>query len=174
MALHGGYVSNCFVANTSTYWYGRRDPVEPRAGFHCDSRSDRLALLQSSAGRIGPMGISIPSGPEYSFAEPDSARVSSAIRRRITSQYAGLISIPYRQEHVHISKPGHGRPAGRRTRFAILRGGSFHQASESVGYTDGGPQPGRFGLELLLLWTTLDQCVTAGYGFAAWVESPAG
>lgn len=50
-----------------------------------------------------------------------------------------------------------------RTRFAILRGGSFYKAQGSIWYTDGGPQSCRFGMKFLLMWPGLDRCSTVGF-----------
>jgi len=50
-----------------------------------------------------------------------------------------------------------------RTRFAILRGGSFYKAEGSVWYTDGGPQSCRFGMKFLRMWPGLDRCATIGF-----------
>ncbi len=54
-----------------------------------------------------------------------------------------------------------------RTRFAMLRGGSWYQARGSDWYTDGGPQPCTFALKVLLMWPGLDRCATAGFRCAA-------
>jgi formylglycine-generating enzyme required for sulfatase activity len=54
-----------------------------------------------------------------------------------------------------------------RTRFAILRGGSFFKAEGSIWYTDGGPQSCRFGMKFLLMWPGLDRCATVGFRCAA-------
>jgi formylglycine-generating enzyme required for sulfatase activity len=50
-----------------------------------------------------------------------------------------------------------------RTRFAILRGGSYFRATGSKWYTDGGPQPGNFGMKFLLTWPGLDRCSTVSF-----------
>jgi formylglycine-generating enzyme required for sulfatase activity len=50
-----------------------------------------------------------------------------------------------------------------RTRFCILKGGSFYQAKGSEWYTDGGPQPSDFALKYLLMWPGLDRCSTLGF-----------
>jgi formylglycine-generating enzyme required for sulfatase activity len=57
-----------------------------------------------------------------------------------------------------------------RTRFAILRGGSFYKAEGSVWYTDGGPQSCRFGMKFLLMWPGLDRCATVGFRCAVGLE----
>ena len=49
-----------------------------------------------------------------------------------------------------------------RTRFAILRGGSWFQAKGSHWYADGGPQPCHFAAKMLLMWPGLDRCGTIG------------
>lgn len=54
-----------------------------------------------------------------------------------------------------------------RTRFAILKGGSWFKAQGSQWYTDGGPQAGRFGMKFLLMWPGLDRCATIGFRCAA-------
>jgi formylglycine-generating enzyme required for sulfatase activity len=54
-----------------------------------------------------------------------------------------------------------------RTRFAVLRGGSWFKAQGSIWYTDGGPQPCRFGMKFLLMWPGLDRCATIGFRCAA-------
>ena len=50
-----------------------------------------------------------------------------------------------------------------RTRFAILRGGSYYRAEGSHWYADGGPQPCSFGAKFLLMWPGLDRCATIGF-----------
>jgi formylglycine-generating enzyme required for sulfatase activity len=50
-----------------------------------------------------------------------------------------------------------------RTRFCIVRGGSFYQARGSVWYADGGPQPCCFAAKFLLMWPGLDRCATIGF-----------
>lgn len=54
-----------------------------------------------------------------------------------------------------------------RTRFCILRGGSFYHARGSVWYADGGPQPCGFAAKFLLTWPGLDRCATIGFRCAA-------
>ena len=53
--------------------------------------------------------------------------------------------------------------ADARTRFCILRGGSFYQAQGSHWYADGGPQPCNFAAKFLLSWPALDRCATIGF-----------
>jgi formylglycine-generating enzyme required for sulfatase activity len=50
-----------------------------------------------------------------------------------------------------------------RTRFCIIRGGSFYKAEDSKWYTDGGPQPCNFGAKFLMMWPGLDRCATIGF-----------
>ena len=50
-----------------------------------------------------------------------------------------------------------------RTRFALLRGGSYFKAKGSVWYADGGPRPCQFGMKFLLMWPGLDRCSTVGF-----------
>lgn len=54
-----------------------------------------------------------------------------------------------------------------RTRFAMLKGGSWFRAEGSKWYTDGGPQAGRFAMKFLLMWPGLDRCATVGFRCAA-------
>jgi formylglycine-generating enzyme required for sulfatase activity len=54
-----------------------------------------------------------------------------------------------------------------RTRFAILRGGSFYQRGGSAWYFDEGPKPVWFAAKMLLLWPGLDRCATIGFRCAA-------
>jgi len=54
-----------------------------------------------------------------------------------------------------------------RTRFAILRGGSWYRAKGSDWYMDGGPQPANFAAKFLLMWPGLDRCATIGFRCAA-------
>ena len=51
----------------------------------------------------------------------------------------------------------------RRTRFCILKGGSWFKARGSGWYADGGPQPCRFAAKFLLMWPGLDRCGTIGF-----------
>ncbi len=50
-----------------------------------------------------------------------------------------------------------------RTRFCILKGGSFYKAVGSDWYADGGPQPCDFAAKFLLMWPGLDRCATIGF-----------
>jgi formylglycine-generating enzyme required for sulfatase activity len=50
-----------------------------------------------------------------------------------------------------------------RTRFCIVKGGSYFQAEGSRWYADGGPQPCDFAAKFLLLWPGLDRCATIGF-----------
>jgi formylglycine-generating enzyme required for sulfatase activity len=50
-----------------------------------------------------------------------------------------------------------------RTRFAILKGGSWYRALGSDWYMDGGPQPSDFAAKMLLMWPGLDRCATVGF-----------
>lgn len=54
-----------------------------------------------------------------------------------------------------------------RTRFAILRGGSFYRHGGSPWYFDEGPQPADFAAKMLLSWAGLDRCATVGFRCAA-------
>jgi formylglycine-generating enzyme required for sulfatase activity len=50
-----------------------------------------------------------------------------------------------------------------RTRFCILKGGSWFRARGSDWYADGGPKPCRFAAKFLLMWPGLDRCSTIGF-----------
>ncbi|MCE5269149.1 MAG: formylglycine-generating enzyme family protein [Planctomycetaceae bacterium] len=50
-----------------------------------------------------------------------------------------------------------------RTRFCMIRGGSFFKAQGSVWYMDGGPVPADFAAKFLLMWPGLDRCATIGF-----------
>jgi len=50
-----------------------------------------------------------------------------------------------------------------RTRFCVIKGGSFFQAKGSNWYTDGGPQPTQLAAKFLLMWPGLDRCGTIGF-----------
>jgi formylglycine-generating enzyme required for sulfatase activity len=50
-----------------------------------------------------------------------------------------------------------------RTRFCILKGGSWYQAKGSIWYTDGGPQPTHHATKFLMMWPGLDRCATIGF-----------
>ncbi len=50
-----------------------------------------------------------------------------------------------------------------RTRFCIIRGGSYYQAKGSDWYMDGGPRPCNFAAKFLLMWPGLDRCATIGF-----------
>jgi formylglycine-generating enzyme required for sulfatase activity len=60
-----------------------------------------------------------------------------------------------------------------RTRFCILRGGSYFAAQGSNWYVDGGPRPTDFATKFLLMWPGLDRCSTIGFRCAVDLE-PAG
>lgn len=50
-----------------------------------------------------------------------------------------------------------------RTRFCMIRGGSYYMAQGSHWYMDGGPQPVDFAAKFLLMWPGLDRCTTIGF-----------
>lgn len=50
-----------------------------------------------------------------------------------------------------------------RTRFCIVRGGSYYQAQGSMWYTDGGAQPNHHAEKFILMWPGLDRCATVGF-----------
>ncbi len=50
-----------------------------------------------------------------------------------------------------------------RTRFCMIRGGSYYRAEGSHWYMDGGPQPTDFAAKFLLMWPGLDRCATIGF-----------
>jgi formylglycine-generating enzyme required for sulfatase activity len=50
-----------------------------------------------------------------------------------------------------------------RTRFCMVRGGSWYQAKGSGWYADGGPKPCDFAAKFLLMWPGLDRCATIGF-----------
>ena len=50
-----------------------------------------------------------------------------------------------------------------RTRFCVLRGGSWFTATGSIWYTDGGPRPATFAVKFLRTWPGLDRCSTIGF-----------
>lgn len=50
-----------------------------------------------------------------------------------------------------------------RTRFCILRGGSYFAAQGSNWYVDGGPRPADFATKFLMMWPGLDRCSTVGF-----------
>jgi len=54
-----------------------------------------------------------------------------------------------------------------RTRFCILKGGSFYQAKGSEWYFDGGPQSLNFAARQLLIYPGIDRCGTVGFRCAA-------
>ena len=50
-----------------------------------------------------------------------------------------------------------------RTRFCIIRGGSYFAARGSNWYVDGGVRPVNFATKFLLMWPGLDRCSTIGF-----------
>jgi formylglycine-generating enzyme required for sulfatase activity len=50
-----------------------------------------------------------------------------------------------------------------RTRFCMIRGGSYFSAQGSNWYVDGGPRPANFATKFLLMWPGLDRCSTIGF-----------
>ncbi|HAH25732.1 MAG TPA: hypothetical protein DCL77_18575 [Prolixibacteraceae bacterium] len=58
-----------------------------------------------------------------------------------------------------------------RSRFCILKGGSFYKAKGSEWYFDGGPQPLNFAAKQLLIYPGIDRCSTIGFRCAADINS---
>jgi len=54
-----------------------------------------------------------------------------------------------------------------RSRFCILKGGSFYNAKQSEWYFDGGPQPLNYSTKQLLIYPGIDRCSTLGFRCAA-------
>lgn len=57
-----------------------------------------------------------------------------------------------------------------RTRFCIIRGGSYYKADGSGWYADGGPQSCSFAAKFILMWPGLDRCATIGFRCAVDVQ----
>lgn len=53
-----------------------------------------------------------------------------------------------------------------RTRFALLKGGSYYRAIGSEWYSDGGAQTNDFAAKFLLMYPGLDRCATIGFRIA--------
>jgi hypothetical protein len=54
-----------------------------------------------------------------------------------------------------------------RTRFCMIRGGSYFAAEGSNWYVEGGPRPVSSATKFLLMWPGLDRCATIGFRCAA-------
>ena len=50
-----------------------------------------------------------------------------------------------------------------RSRYCLIRGGSYYDTSGSDWYVEGGPQPCHRATKMLLLWPGLDRCATIGF-----------
>ena len=50
-----------------------------------------------------------------------------------------------------------------RTRFCIIRGGSWYNATGSIWYVEGGPRPASWAGKFLMAWPGLDRCSTIGF-----------
>jgi len=50
-----------------------------------------------------------------------------------------------------------------RTRFVMIRGGSYFEAKGSGWYVTGGPRPANESTKFLLMWSGLDRCATIGF-----------
>lgn len=50
-----------------------------------------------------------------------------------------------------------------RTRYCLIRGGSYYTAAGSGWYVDGGPQPSNRATKMLLVWPGMDRCSTIGF-----------
>ncbi len=50
-----------------------------------------------------------------------------------------------------------------RTRFCIIRGGSFYKAEGSQWYADAGSAACNFAAKFILMWHGLDRCATIGF-----------
>jgi formylglycine-generating enzyme required for sulfatase activity len=57
-----------------------------------------------------------------------------------------------------------------RTRFCVIRGGSWFTAKGSGWYMDGGPLPADFAAKFLMTWPGLDRCSTIGFRCAVDLE----
>jgi formylglycine-generating enzyme required for sulfatase activity len=57
-----------------------------------------------------------------------------------------------------------------RTRFCIIRGGSYFAPQGSAWYVDGGPREANFATKFLLMWPGLDRCATIGFRCVADLE----
>ena len=57
-----------------------------------------------------------------------------------------------------------------RTRFCIVRGGSYYTAKGSGWYMDGGPRQVNFAAKFLMTWPGLDRCGTIGFRCALDLE----
>lgn len=58
-----------------------------------------------------------------------------------------------------------------RTRFSIIRGGSYFAATGSNWYVEGGPRAANFATKFLHMWAGLDRCATIGFRCAMDLEA---
>lgn len=134
-------------------WAGKRLPTEEE--------------WQYAAG--GPKGLAYPWGDRFDPARCNrgqSGNTTTAVRAfRDGRSPLGLYDMCGNTWEWTESERSDGR-----TRFCVIKGGSFFKAKGSGWYTDGGPQPTRLAAKFLMMWPGLDRCGTIGFRCAVDME----
>jgi hypothetical protein len=149
-------------------------------------RLSRRQVLKSLLGMVAWLSAAVPQRSSAQTEEaytidvnkplipsPDSSVLWPVCRRQLAEWRAqahrslGYRDVRYRDESVEWTESE--RTDGR-TRFCLIRGGSYYLAQGSHWYMDGGPQPADCAAKFLRMWPGLDRCATIGVRCVARVE----
>jgi len=126
-------------------WAGRRLPTEEEWQFAAQ----------------GPQGLAYPWGNQMAPDRCNDGATggTTAVRAFPAGRSPfGLYDMCGNVWHWTESERSDGR-----TRFVILRGGSFYRRGGSDWYFDEGPKPASFAAKMLLMWPGLDRCANIGF-----------
>jgi formylglycine-generating enzyme required for sulfatase activity len=132
-------------ARTYAKWAGKRLPTEEEWQYAAQ----------------GPDGLKYPWGNEMQSGRCNSGETGDTTPVKAFSQWRSFFGCY--DMCGNTWEWTESERSDERSRFCIIRGGSYFAAKGSNWYVDGGPQPTDYATKFLLMWPGLDRCGTIGF-----------